>query len=152
MPNIGKSVGNEKAAELLRDEEDNSVEPSPAPTAGQALENASETVVEKGVSATSTEVKVEPFKDNLKEGSKEFQNATNRATKTRKQAPKTVAPQNLEEVYMEKIAMIRYIKSIIVPEIDLESTSTKAGRELVIEVQRAVETLKNEYLLKIQNL
>ena len=168
MPNIG-STPNSKTEELLRDEEDNSVEPNPAPTAGQALENASETnevpqvikdaiptVVEKGVPATSTEVKL--TKEQIAEMSQIAndmveQVATKEPVKrnARKPAPKTVPSSQLIESLKEKIELIQYVSGSTI-EGNFPDTLSKVGRDMLLEYSKTLENLKNEYLLKIQQL
>lgn len=55
------------------------------------------------------------------------------------------------EKMKEKIELLQYVDGVIVPEIILERNN-KAGRELLIALQKEVDGIKSKYVEKIQKL
>ncbi len=77
--------------------------------------------------------------------------------KTRNRVAKTVTTGKVSSVadsiekMKEKIELLQYVDGVIVPEIALER-GNKAGRELLIALQKEVEGIKGKYVEKIQKL
>lgn len=77
--------------------------------------------------------------------------------KTRTRVTKTVTAGKVSSVadsiekMKEKIELLQYVDGVIVPEIALER-GNKAGRELLIALQKEVEGIKGKYVEKIQKL
>lgn len=145
MGNIGK-IDNNKTADLLRDEEDNSIELNPAPTAGQALEDSEK----EGDILEPKDPVAESIKQQIVETAIE-QKKTG-TTRTRKAPTKAVPSSQLIEKLKSQIVLIEYIEGVSVLDINPELATNKVIRDIAIEFQRSIEATKNEYLLKIQAL
>lgn len=148
MPNIGKS-SNESVADRLRDEEEYiNLQDGTINTTEGTINGADVTVTP---SAEVSSITVIADKAVIDKAVKEMEEIINKPTRTRKQAPKTVAPQNLVEMYKEKIELIQYVSGSTI-EGNFPETLSKAGRDMLMEYSKSLENLKNEYLLKIQQL
>lgn len=164
MGNIGK-LDNNKTADLLRDEEEtrqntevdkdiahiaditkNTVKKE-FEIADNVLKNASETVVEKGVPATSIQVTVEPFTvenqvNQLKEVGKIVVDTVKRNTK--KAPTKSIPSSVLIEKLEGQIAAIKQIEGL---NTTMEIVQLpKEYKEALIALGKEIENIKTKYI------
>lgn len=110
---------------------------------------------EEEVTTTEVKMPVEEVIQPVYNQTGELKGAT--VKKTRNRVAKTVTTGKVSSVadsiekMKEKIELLQYVDGVIVPEIALER-GNKAGRELLIALQKEVEGIKGKYVEKIQKL